>query len=117
MTLAATTDWKTWSTGSVGPLGQWDLYLPMMQGRTYELSLCPALGNGSTTFDSVLEVVGLLSNDDYCGLGSRLLYTSASTLTRRLRVRGFNVAAQGTFRLAYRQVVTDRIFAHGFDSN
>ncbi len=117
VTLAATTDWKTWSTGSVGPLGQWDLYLPMMQGRTYELSLCPALGNGSTTFDSVLEVVGLLSNDDYCGLGSRLLYTSASTLTRRLRVRGFNVAAQGTFRLAYRQVVTDRIFAHGFDSN
>ena len=115
VTLAATTDWKTWSTGLVGPSGQWDLYLSMVQGRTYEMSLCPALGNGSTSFDSILEIVGVVSNDDYCGIGSRLQYTSPSTLTRRLRVRGYNVAAQGTFRLAYRQVVIDRIFANDFD--
>lgn len=116
VTLSPTTAWQTWSIGRVGPLGLWDLYLPVVAGRTYELSLCPAIGNGSATFDTVLEVVGSISNDDYCGLGSRLLYVAPTSGTRTIRVRGFDIASQGTFTLAYRQLVTDRIYAHGFDS-
>lgn len=115
-TLMPTTAWSTWSTGRVGPLGRWDLYLPVVAGRSYELSLCPALGNGNATFDTILAVVGYVTSDDYCGVASRVVFNSAATGTRTVRISGYNIAAQGSFTLAYRQLVTDRIFAHGFDS-
>lgn len=115
-TLAPTEAWRTWSLGRVGPSGIWRLNLPVVAGRSYELSLCPALGGGSATFDTVLSVVGVTSNDDYCGLQSRVQFTSTSTTTRTVEIRGYN-GAQGTFTLAYRQLVTDRIFANGFEGN
>ncbi|MCW5567205.1 MAG: hypothetical protein KIS84_03120 [Dokdonella sp.] len=116
-TLAPIEAWRTWSLGRVGPSGIWRLNLPVVAGRTYELSLCNALGGGTASFDTLMSVVGVISNDDYCGLQSRIQFTSASTTMRTVEVRGYNNTAQGTFTLAYRQVVTDRIFKHGFEAD
>ncbi len=112
--LAPTTVWQTWSTGHIGPSGSWEFSLPVVAGDTYELSLCSADG-GWANFDSVLEVVGVGSNDDYCGLTSRMSFVSATTTTRTVSVRGYSVAAQGDFTLAYRRSPPDLIFRNGFD--
>lgn len=118
VTLVPINTWQTWSTGRVGQQGIWKLNLSVVAGRTYELSLCPALGNGEANFDTVMTVVGVTANDDYCGLQSRLVFTSTTTTTRSVEIRGYNANAQGWFRLAYRQLpVSDAIFANGFEGN
>lgn len=114
-TLAPIDAWRTWGVGHVGPAGTWELLLPVTAGDSYELSLCAATGGGAADFDTVLEVVGVTSNDDDCGRASRVTFTSATTGTRTVRVRGFNTAAQGSFTLAYRRTASDLIFRNGFD--
>lgn len=113
VTLAPAEAWKVTGIGRIGPSGQWDFFLPAVAGRTYELTTCTGNG-GSANFDTRIEIVGAVSNDDYCGLQSRVLWTAPSTGTRTVRVTGFSVNSQGNFVMAYRQVVTDRIFANGF---
>lgn len=113
-TLAPIENWRTWSLGRIGPNGTWELLLPVAVGYDYELSLCSADG-GSASFDTVLEVVGVATNDDYCGLSSHLAFTSTVNGTRTVSVRGYDIAAQGTFSLAYRRTPNDIIFRNGFD--
>lgn len=113
VTLAPTEAWKVTATGRIGPNGQWDFFLPVVAGRTYELTTCTGNG-GSANFDTRIEIVGAVSNDDYCGLQSRVLWTAPATGTRTVRVTGFSVNTQGNFVMAYRQLVSDRIFANGF---
>ncbi len=113
-TLAPVTGWRTAPLGRIGPQGTWEFALPAVSGRTYELSTCSAHG-GSATFDTIIEIIGAgVSNDDFCGLQSRLQWTAPSNGTRTVRVRPYG-AAQGTFVLAYREVVTDTVFSASFD--
>ncbi len=114
-TLAPTEQWKVTGTGRIGPLGVWDFTLPVVAGSRYELTTCSASG-GSANFDTRIAITGTggASNDDACGLQSRLLWTAPSTGNRTVRVDGFNINAQGQFTMAYRRVITDRIFANGF---
>jgi hypothetical protein len=115
-TLAPIEGWRTAALGRIGPSGTWEFLLPAVAGRSYELTTCSGNG-GSATFDTVIELVGLGAlNDDFCGLQSRLLWAAPSTGTRTVRVRGYNAAAtsQGTFVLAYREIISDRIFGNGF---
>lgn len=114
-TLEPVESWRTWSLGRIGPMGSWELLLPVVAGDDYELSLCGDLGGGSASFDTVLEVVGVTSNDDDCGLASHVVFTSDSTATRTISIRGYDLGAQGTFTLAYRRIVDDTLFRDGFD--
>lgn len=107
--------WRTWSLGRIGPMGSWELLLPVVAGDDYELSLCGDLGGGSADFDTVLEVVGVTSNDDDCGFQSHVLFTSNATTTRTISIRGYDLAAQGAFTLAYRRIASDAVFQDGFD--
>ena len=114
-TLTPVESWSTWSLGRIGPSGSWELLLPVVAGDDYELSLCSAAGGGSADFDTVMEVVGVTSNDDDCGFQSHVLFTSDSTTTRTISIRGYDLAAQGTFTLAYRRIPDDTLFRDGFD--
>lgn len=114
-TLVPSAIWQLAPLGRIGPNGEWNFYLQVVVGGDYELSLCPALGGGSANFDTVIELSGGASNDDYCGLASRVRYTSLASGNQWVTVRGFNVNAQGNFQLAYRRVPDDTIFRNGFD--
>lgn len=114
--LAPAESWRATAVGHIGPSGRWDFRLPVSAGKTYELTTC-ASGLGSATFDTIIEIVGAgVSNDDYCGLQSRVQWTAAATQTRTIRVTGYS-AAQGDFVLGYRLLVTDRLYSSGFDGN
>ncbi len=112
-TLAPTAVWKTAGLGRIGPLGEWDYVLPAVAGRTYELTTCSGNG-GSANFDTRIDIVGVVGNDDACGLQSRLQWTAPSTGNRTVRVRGYSVSSQGVFVMAYREVISDTIFINGF---
>jgi hypothetical protein len=112
-TLVPIEAWRVTGTGRIGPDGAWDFFLPAVAGRTYELTTCTGTG-GSANFDTRIDIVGAVGNDDACGLQSRVTWTAPSSGTRVVRVRGFSTTTQGNFVMAYRQVVTDRIFANGY---
>ena len=114
-TLTPVQSWSTWSLGRIGPLGSWELLLPVVAGDDYELSLCGDAGGGSADFDTVMEVVGVTSSDDDCGFQSHVVFTSNATTTRTVSIRGYNLPAQGTFTLAYRRIPNDTVFRDGFD--
>lgn len=111
--LAPTLAWQTAGTGRIGPLGEWDYILPAVAGRTYEFTTCPGHG-GSADFDTRIDILGGAGNDDACGLQSRVEWTAPSSGNRTVRVRGFSINSQGVFVMAYRQVLSDNIFANGF---
>jgi hypothetical protein len=98
--------------GRIGPLGEWFFQFAAAANTTYVLSTC-----GNAAFDTVIELTagsGAASNDDACGLQSNLRWTSPVAQTAAITVRGYNQAAQGEFRLAYR-VEPDLLFAAGFE--
>lgn len=76
-------------------------------GQNYEFTTCSP---GSASFDTVIEVwnatscVMVASNDDSCGLQSRISYcVPAGVTSLRVKMRGFG-SSSGSYTMAYRQV-------------
>ncbi|HOY33431.1 MAG TPA: hypothetical protein PKW80_16250 [Bacteroidales bacterium] len=107
---AATSTWQ-YVSGSVADgttYNRYDFYL--YSGNTYAFSLCSADG-GAADYDSYLCLYGygygcgyttfLASNDDNCGVQSKITYTATSTGWTSLYISGYGTN-YGTYTLAYR---------------
>ena len=104
-------------TGQIGPKGIWTFEFDAVAGQTYAFSLCGSEG-GSATFDSKLSIYDgatlKATNDDACGLQSRLMYRATATRRHSVVVGSYADRGQGTFKLAYWR--DDTIFRHGFEN-
>ena len=105
-----TTDWQTVNDAILS--GGCRVYrFNLLGGHTYRFTTCEPDSGGSAAFDTVLDSTNTSqacydgpSNDDACGTGSTLEFTPRFAQYVTITVRGFGLADQGSFSLAYRDV-------------
>lgn len=99
-TLVPTGNAQYTSPGNIGPSGQWQLRFLAMPGQSYLFSTC-----GLADFDTIITLTAgteMVSNDDFCGLQSEILWHSQYQGFVDLYITGYNQAAQGSFQLMYK---------------
>ena len=105
-----TTSWQT-VNDSILSGGCRTYRFNLLGGHTYRFTTCEPDSGGSAAFDTVLDSTNTSqacydgpSNDDACGTGSTLEFTPRFAQYVTITVRGFDLAAWGSFSLAYRDV-------------
>ncbi len=107
--ITPSTSWQFHSSSIVAG-GCKKYYVYMNAGTQYIFSLCSADG-GSASYDSYLRLydgscTNISNNDDYCGLGSYLSYTAATSGVYYLEVNSCCIGGSGgDYTLAYQNII------------